>query len=52
VPFQLWSTAGHAATRNPLKMAADGDQLTMWIAPDNGNGTELLTYQAAVHPAN
>ena len=53
VPFQQWSTAGHVATRNPLKLAADGNQLTMWAAPDNGdegNGTELLTYRATVTP--
>ncbi|MEU6141840.1 DUF6454 family protein [Streptomyces sp. NPDC047081] len=54
VPFQQWSTAGHVATRNPLKLSADGDKLTMWAAPDNGdegNGTEILTYQATVTPA-
>lgn len=54
IPFQQWSTAGHVATRNPFKVAADGDKLTMWMAPDNGdegNGTELLTYEATVHPA-
>ena len=41
-------------TRNPFKMTADGDQLTMWVAPDNGeegNGTEILTYEATVTPA-
>ncbi|MFE2432447.1 DUF6454 family protein [Streptomyces sp. NPDC059373] len=54
VPFQQWSTAGHVATRNPGKLAANGNQLTMWAAPDNGdegNGTEILTYQAMVTPA-
>jgi Family of unknown function (DUF6454) len=54
VPFQQWSTAGHVATRNPLKLAADGDVLTLRVAPDNGdegNGTEILTYQATVTPA-
>jgi hypothetical protein len=53
VPFQQWSTAGHVATRNPLKVAADGNVLTMWAAPDNGeegNGTEILTYRATVTP--
>ncbi|MEU8256361.1 DUF6454 family protein [Micromonospora inaquosa] len=53
VPFQQWSTAGHVATRNPVKLAADGNRLTMWAAPDNGeegNGTEILTYQATVAP--
>lgn len=53
VPFQQWSTAGHVATRNPLKLAAKGTQLTLRVAPDNGdegNGTEILTYQASVTP--
>ncbi|WP_138417518.1 DUF6454 family protein [Sinomonas gamaensis] len=51
VPFQKWSTAGHVATRNPFKMTADGDHLTLKVAPDNGdegNGTEILTYEATV----
>ena len=51
VPFQKWSTAGHVATRNPFKMTADGNHLTMRVAPDNGeegNGTEILTYEATV----
>ncbi|MGO4189240.1 DUF6454 family protein [Pseudarthrobacter sp. TAF60_1] len=54
VPFQKWSTAGHVATRNPFKMTADGNHLTMKVAPDNGeegNGTEILTYEATVAPA-
>lgn len=54
VPFQQWSTAGHVATRNPFKMTADGDHLTMKVAPDNGeegNGTEIITYEATVTPA-
>ncbi|MBC7443775.1 MAG: hypothetical protein H7311_14870 [Ramlibacter sp.] len=54
VPFQQWSTAGHVATRNPFKMTADGNHLTMQVAPDNGdegNGTEILTYEATVTPA-
>lgn len=54
VPFQQWSTAGHVATRNPLKVVADGKQLTMYAAPDNGdegNGTEILTYKTTVTPA-
>lgn len=54
VPFQQWSTAGHVATRNPFKMTADGDHLTMKVAPDNGdegNGTEILTYEATAIPA-
>ena len=51
VPFQQWSTAGHVATRNPVKLVANGAQLTMYAAPDNGdegNGTEILTYKATV----
>src|SRR6478672_2856776 len=53
VPFQQWSTAGHVATRNPFKMTADGNHLSMTVAPDNGeegNGTEILTYEADVTP--
>jgi Family of unknown function (DUF6454) len=53
VPFQQWSTAGHVMTRNPVKLSATGNQLTLWAAPDNGdegNGTELFTYQAAINP--
>lgn len=55
VPFQQWSTAGHVATRNPFKMTADGSRLTMNVAPDNGdegNGTEILTYETTVSPAH
>jgi hypothetical protein len=51
VPFQKWSAAGHVMTRNPLKLAASGNELTMWAAPDNGeevNGTELFTFRATV----
>ncbi|WJH26077.1 DUF6454 family protein [Pseudarthrobacter defluvii] len=54
VPFQKWSTAGHVATRNPFKMTAAGSHLTMKVAPDNGdegNGTEILTYEADVAAA-
>ncbi|GAB3556930.1 DUF6454 family protein [Arthrobacter alkaliphilus] len=54
VPFQHWSTAGHVATRNPFKMTAEGNHLTLKVAPDNGdegNGTEILTYEATVTPA-
>jgi len=53
VPFQKWSAAGHVMTRNPVKVAANGNQLTLWAAPDNGdeaNGTELFTYKATVSP--
>ncbi len=51
IPFQKWSTAGHVATRNPFKMTANGNHLSMKVAPDNGdegNGTEILTYEASV----
>jgi len=51
VPFQQWSTAEHVVTRNPLKVFADGGELTLWAAPDDGdegNGTELLRYEATV----
>jgi Family of unknown function (DUF6454) len=54
VPFQKWSTAGHVATRNPFKMTANGNHLTMRVTPDNGNegnGTEILIYEAIVTPA-
>ncbi|QGN58795.1 DUF6454 family protein [Nostocoides sp. HKS02] len=53
IPFQQWSTAGHVATRNPFTMTADGNHLTMRVAPDNGdegNGTEILTYETTVSP--
>lgn len=53
IPFQKWSTAGHVETRNPFKVAADGDKFTMWVAPDNGDegkGTEITTYEATVQP--
>jgi len=49
VPFQQWSSAGHVVTRNPLQLAARGNRLTAWAAPDNGDegrGTEVLTYEA------
>lgn len=52
-PFQRWSAGGHVATRNPFKMTAEGNHLTMRVAPDNGeegNGTEILTYEAMVTP--
>ncbi len=53
IPFQQWSTAGRVATHNPFAMTADGDHLTIHVAPDDGdatNGTEILTYQATVTP--
>ncbi|MGZ4535461.1 MAG: DUF6454 family protein [Nocardioidaceae bacterium] len=51
VPFQQWSTAGHAMTRNPLKLAGNGNAIDLWAAPDNGdegNGTELWHFRATV----
>jgi hypothetical protein len=53
LPLQLWSSAQHVITRNPLTLAARGDTIDLWAAPDNGdegNGTELLHYQAEVEP--
>jgi hypothetical protein len=53
VPFQKWSTAGHVMTRNPLKLAATGDCLDLWAAPDNGDegvGTVVFHYRADVAP--
>ena len=51
VPFQKWSTAGHVMTRNPVKLAATGNTIDLWAAPDNGdegNGTELLHFRTTV----
>lgn len=53
VPLQLWSPAGHVITRNPTDLDADGNQLTLYTAPDDSNegaGTSLLIYQATVTP--
>lgn len=53
LPLQLWSTAKHVISRNPFKLAAQGNTLDLWAAPDNGeeaNGTELLHYRAVVTP--
>lgn len=52
-PIQLWSTAGHVVTRNPVDIDARGRHLTMYAAPDDGNegnGTEVLVYEADVAP--
>jgi uncharacterized protein DUF6454 len=52
IPFQQWSSAGHVMTRNPVKIAADGNVLTLWAAPDNGEeiaGTEIYTWRAEVN---
>ena len=51
VPFQQWSAAGHVMTRNPVKLAVDGNTLTMWAAPDNGDegvGTQVFTWQTTM----
>ena len=50
-PFQQWSAAGHVMTRNPVKLSADVNVITMWAAPDNGEeiaGTEIYVWQATV----
>jgi hypothetical protein len=50
-PIQLWSAAGHVATRNPVHFETDGGVLRMWAAPDDGeetSGTEILIYEANV----
>jgi hypothetical protein len=55
VPLQLWSTAQHVITRNPVKLAAQNSTLDLWAAPDNGdegNGTELLHYRTTVVPTD
>ncbi|GAB4099413.1 DUF6454 family protein [Sinomonas halotolerans] len=49
VPTQLFSTAGHSITRNPVALEADGDVLRMFAAPDDGEepaGTELYVFEA------
>ncbi|QKW05933.1 hypothetical protein HUT18_05535 [Streptomyces sp. NA04227] len=51
VPVQLWSSAGHVATRNPVHLEAESGTLRMWAAPDDGeeaSGTEILVYEAKV----
>lgn len=51
VPFPQFSRAGHVTTRNPVELVPEGDRLTAWTAPDDGDegaGTELLTYTATV----
>lgn len=53
VPIQLWSTAGHVVTRNPVDIDADGRRLRMYAAPDDageGKGTEVLVCEADVAP--
>ncbi|MFJ6027827.1 DUF6454 family protein [Pseudarthrobacter sp. NPDC092424] len=49
VPSQLFSTAGHSMTRNPVALESDGDVLRMFAAPDDGEevaGTELFVFEA------
>jgi len=53
VPVQLWSTAGHVITRNPVDLDATGSHVTLFAAPDDGEeiaGTQLFTYEADVSP--
>ena len=53
VPVQLWSTAGHVITRNPVDLDAEGSHVTLFAAPDDGEeiaGTQLFTYEADVTP--
>ena len=53
VPFQQFSNDGHVMTRNPVAFAAEGNVLTMWTAPDDGEdatGTEIHTWQATLPP--
>lgn len=53
VPVQLWSTAGHVITRNPVDLDAQGSHVTLFAAPDDGEevaGTQLFTYEADVTP--
>lgn len=54
VPFQLYSAAGHAITRNPVSFEADGEILRMYAAPDDGHdqsGTTLYVFEARPTPA-
>lgn len=49
VPISLFSTAGHAITRNPVSLERDGEVLRLFAAPDDGEeraGTELFVYEA------
>lgn len=49
VPFSHFSSAGHAVTRNPVALEADGSTLRLFAAPDDGEeaaGTELLVYES------
>lgn len=49
LPFLHYSTAGRVVTRNPLAFEVTGKTARIIAAPDNqneGNGTELLTYEA------
>lgn len=50
VPFQKFSDSNTIMTQNPLKMAADGDALTLWAAPDSDE-TEVYTFQTTVPAA-
>lgn len=50
-PIQQWSTAGHVITRNPVDVASDGKNITLYAAPDDfgeGKNTQILTWTAEV----
>jgi len=52
-PVQLFSSAHHVVTRNPVALTMDADNLCLHVAPDDGTegeGTELLTYTATAAP--
>lgn len=51
LPFPQFSAAGHAVTRNPVALEADGDTLRMFAAPDDQEevaGTELLVFETPI----
>jgi hypothetical protein len=51
VPFQLFSSAGHVLTRNPVAFEVDGDTLRMFAAPDDADdpaGTELYVLETTL----
>lgn len=51
--MQRWSSAGHAITRNPTDLDAEGSHLTLCAAPDDSDeaaGSQILVYEADVTP--
>lgn len=51
VPVAGLSPAGHVLTRNPVHVEAEGTNLVLWAAPDDGDeapGAQLLRYEATV----